>query len=134
MTVRLVKLAVIYLALGMTLGILMGITGHHEYRSVHAHLNLLGWATLGLAAIVFHIFPQLAATRLATIWFWAYNVSLPIALGGLALVVAGHDWAMAPMKGGHTALWGAGLLFGVNVLWNLRDEPATTIQARAARA
>ncbi len=120
MTVRLIKLAVIYLVAGMTLGIVMGITGQFQLRGVHAHINLLGWATLGLAAIVFHIFPELARTRLATIWFWTYNISLPIALAALALMLSGYAWAMPGVKIGHLVVWASGVLFAANVLWSLR--------------
>src|SRR5262249_55903194 len=89
MTARLIKLAAIYLVLGMTLGIGMGLAEDHPLRGVHAHMNLLGWATLGLAALVFHIFPQLAQTRLAAIWFWVYNLALPVALVALGFVLYG---------------------------------------------
>jgi hypothetical protein len=123
MTVRLIKLAVIYLVVGMTLGIVMGISGDFHLRGVHAHINLLGWATLGLAALVFHVFPELARTRLATIWFWSYNISLPIALGSL---LSGYAWATPGVKLGHTVVWASGVLFAANVLWTLRTkrEPA----------
>jgi hypothetical protein len=126
MTVRLIKLAVIYLVVGMSLGIVMGISGDFHLRGVHAHINLLGWASLGLAALVFHVFPELARTRLASIWFWTYNISLPIALGSLALMLSGYTWAMPGVKVGHTAVWAAGVLFAANVLWTLRTrrEPA----------
>jgi cbb3-type cytochrome oxidase subunit 1 len=126
MTVRLIKLAVIYLVVGMTLGIFMGISGDFHLRGVHAHVNLLGWASIGLAALVFHVFPQLAGTRLATIWFWTYNVSLPIALGSLALMLSGYAWAAPGVKVGHIVVWASGVLFAVNVLWTLRTrrEPA----------
>src|SRR5262245_14050657 len=76
MTIRLIKLAVIYLVIGMTLGISMGITHDFLFRAVHAHVNLLGWASLALAGLVFHVFPDLARTRLATVWFWLYNLSM----------------------------------------------------------
>jgi hypothetical protein len=122
MTVRLIKLAVIYLVVGMTLGILMGISGDFHLRGVHAHINLLGWASLGLAALVFHVFPELARTRLATIWFWTYNISLPIALGSLALMLSGYAWATPGVKFGHLVVWAAGVLFAANVLWTLRTR------------
>ena len=44
------KLAVLYLIVGIGLGIAMGATENFTLRPVHAHLNLLGWTTLALAA------------------------------------------------------------------------------------
>jgi hypothetical protein len=135
MTVRLIKLAVIYLVLGMTLGIVMGISHNFQFRSVHAHVNLLGWASLALAAMIFHLFPATAQTRLATVWFWAYNVSLPAGLVTLALVMAGYSWAMPGLIVSQLGIWASGVLFAANVLWALRGSstaPATIIRSPAA--
>jgi hypothetical protein len=129
MPVRLLKLAVIYLVCGMSLGLYMGTVQDFLLRSVHAHINLMGWASLGLAALVFHIFPSLAQTRLSRIWFWGYNLALPVGLVGLALELSGHRWA-GPLLGiGMTMVWAMGVLFAVNVLWGLRRAPADAQRA-----
>ena len=49
MAIRFLKFAVVYLMLGMGMGMAMGITHHFEYAPVHAHINLLGWASLALS-------------------------------------------------------------------------------------
>lgn len=41
-----IKAAVVYLVMGVGLGIYMGASGDHVMVPVHAHLNLLGWASL----------------------------------------------------------------------------------------
>src|SRR5262245_37432454 len=105
MTVRLVKLAVIYLVIGMSLGIGMGSAEDHTLRGCHAHTTLLGCATLALCALVFHIFPQLARTRLATAWFWLYNLSLPVAMLSLGFMLYGDMRAAALVKVSHMVLW-----------------------------
>lgn len=127
MAVRLIKLAVVYLVIGMTLGVGMGMTHNFLFRSVHAHVNLLGWASLALAALVFHVFPETARTRLATAWFWTYNLSVPIGLGGLAFVMAGHMWAEPALIVGQLGIWAAGLMFAINVLWTLRSKAVETV-------
>jgi len=135
MTVRLIKLAVVYLVIGMTLGIGMGMTHNFLYRSVHAHVNLLGWASLALAALVFHVFPETARTRLATAWFWLYNLSLPIGMGAIALVLTGHTWAEPALIVSQIGIWVAGLIFAINVFWALRAKrraPATMARSPAA--
>ena len=135
MTVRLIKLAVVYLVIGMTLGVGMGMSHNFLFRSVHAHVNLLGWVSLALAALVFHVFPETARTRLATVWFWTYNVCFPVGLGGLALVMAGHTWAEPALIVGQLGIWASGVMFAINVLWTLRakkPEPATMTPSPAA--
>lgn len=122
MSVRLIKLAVIYLVAGMSLGIGMGIAEDHTLRGVHAHINLLGWATLALSAIIFHLFPDLARTRLAAIWFWVYNLALPVAMISLAFMLYGDMRAAPAVKISHILLWLGGILFAANVLINLRER------------
>jgi len=133
MTIRLIKLAVLYLAAGMSLGIFMGISNDFLLRPVHAHVNLLGFAVLAVAAFVFHAFPDLARTRLATAWFWLYNVAMPVGLAALALTLNGHMWAEPALIVGQLLIWASGCLFAVIVLWNLRGEraPAAVAAAKA---
>jgi hypothetical protein len=135
MTVRLIKLAVVYLVIGMTLGIGMGMTHNFLFRSVHAHVNLLGWASLALAALVFHVFPETARTRLATVWFWLYNLSLPIGMAAIALVLNGHKWAEPALIVSQIGIWAAGVMFAINVFWALRSkttEPTAMARSHAA--
>lgn len=129
MTVRLIKLAVVYLVIGMTLGIGMGMTHNFLFRSVHAHVNLLGWASLALAALVFHVFPETARTRLAAVWFWTYNISLPLGIGAVALVMAGHKWAEPALIAGQLGIWVAGLMFAINVFLALRSKRSESVAA-----
>jgi hypothetical protein len=134
MPVRVIKLAVIYLVVGMSLGIGMGIAEDHTLRGVHAHVNLLGWASLGLAALVFHIFPDLARTRLAAVWFWVYNLSLPVAMVSLGFMFYGQMWAAPIVKVSHICLWFGGVLFAANVLINLREQSgARAVAMQTAR-
>lgn len=134
MTIRLIKLAVLYLVLGMTMGIAMGMSHDFLLRPVHAHVNLLGFAVLAIAAFVFHAFPDLARTRLATAWFWLYNISMPVGLGALALVLNGKMWAEPALIVGELLLWTSGCVFAVLVLWNLRAERVPTTAVAAAKA
>jgi hypothetical protein len=131
MTIRLIKLAVLYLVLGMTMGIGMGMSQNFLLRPVHAHINLLGFAVLSIAAFVFHAFPDLARTRLATAWFWLYNIAMPIGMGALALILLGKTWAEPALIVGELLTWASGCLFAIMVLWNLRAERVPTMMAAA---
>ena len=131
MTIRLIKLAVLYLVLGMTMGIGMGMSQNFLLRPVHAHINLLGFATLAIAAFVFHAFPDIARTRLATAWFWLYNIAMPIGMGALALILYGKTWAEPVLIVGELLTWASGCLFAIMVLWNLRAERVPAMMAAA---
>jgi cbb3-type cytochrome oxidase subunit 1 len=109
----------------------MGISNDFLLRPVHAHINLLGFAVLAIAAFVFYAFPDLARTRLATAWFWLYNIAMPVGLGALALTLNGHMWAEPALIVGQLLIWASGCLFAIMVLWNLRAERAPGAVAAA---
>ena len=70
MGLRFLKIAVVYLLIGALLGLGMGIAQNFALIPVHAHLLLLGWASLALAGVVYHLYPAASTTRLARIHFW----------------------------------------------------------------
>jgi Protein of unknown function (DUF2871) len=118
--IRCFKLAALYLILGMSLGVYMGATHQFILSPVHAHINLLGWVCLLLAGLLFTRFPHLAATRLAQVFFWVFNISLPISMLLLALVQTGN-LALAPVLGmSSVAVWVGGVSLALNVLLNLK--------------
>jgi hypothetical protein len=117
----------------MTMGIAMGMSHDFLLRPVHAHVNLLGFAVLAVAAFVFYAFPDLARTWLATAWFWLYNIAMPVGLSALALTLNGQMWAEPALIVGQLLIWASGCLFAVMVLWNLRatQAPAAIAAAKA---
>jgi hypothetical protein len=86
-----IKLAVLYLLIGVAMGIAMGASRDFTLRPVHAHVNLLGWTTLTLSGIIYTIFPQAGTTLLARIHFWLLNLALPVMMGSLAYVLTTGD-------------------------------------------
>lgn len=82
---------VAFAILGMIFGIWMGINGPEvfNYAPVHAHINLVGWATLFLCGLWYRGAPQAANTTLAEVHFWC-------ALIGAILLVIGILGAVMP--------------------------------------
>lgn len=62
-------LGAIMLTAGVTLGVVMGIRHDFSLAPVHAHINLVGWASLSLFGIVYKLYPEMARSRLAAIHF-----------------------------------------------------------------
>lgn len=98
MGVKLIKIGILYLLIGMSMGVYMGATKDFSMRPVHAHVNLLGWTLLGLSGLVFHVFPQLEQSVLAKVYFWLYNFSVPLTLVCLFLFLNGNT-AIDPILG-----------------------------------
>lgn len=123
-TVAWFRLAAAYLLASVGLGMTMGASGDFALRSVHSHLSLLGWSTLALAGLIYRVFPEAAASRLARVHFWLYNLALPLMIGSLAALLLGYPGA-APVLAGSQIVLVAGLLaFAVNVLFNVRLRSA----------
>ncbi|HEX8603390.1 MAG TPA: hypothetical protein VF774_12155 [Pseudoduganella sp.] len=91
-----IKLAVVYLVIGVAMGIAMGATRDFTLRPVHAHVNLLGWTTLALSGIIYTVFPQAGTTKLARAHFWLLNGALPIMMGSLAYILLTSDMQILP--------------------------------------
>ena len=124
MGLRFLKIAVVYLALGATLGLAMGITQQFALAPVHAHLLLLGWASLALAGTIYHLYPAAATTRLALVHFWLHNLGLPTFMAGLALVLSGHHWALPITVTGAVSVLVGLFVFATNVLRNAKPAAA----------
>src|SRR6476469_1321935 len=135
MSARMIKLAALYLVLGVTMGIVMGIAHEFVLAPVHAHINLLGFATLAIVGLVYHAYPAAAQTRLATAHFWIHNTPLPVFLVGLGFALTGHD-GFVPV----TVVGAMGAAFGIVVLainlWRnvgpLRRGPSLSVPSARA--
>ena len=142
MGIRFLKIAVVYLAIGVAMGLAMGIMQNFALHPVHAHVNLLGWATMALAGVIYVLFPEAAKTRLAKIHFWIHNLALPAMMAALALLLTGHERALYLLEPASTAMVVGVLLFVVNVVINVRaadaqravDEPRSATRPLPAGA
>jgi cbb3-type cytochrome oxidase subunit 1 len=126
MGIRLIKISVVYFAIGVCLGLYMSISHSFTLTPVHVHINLLGWTALTLAGILYHLFPQTASTKLAKTHFWLHNIGLPLMMGGLAFVVNGKTALIPVTAAGGTIVTISILIFAINMLTNLK---ATQVEA-----
>ena len=113
---RFLRLAVVYVLLGVTLGIVMAASHDFTFRPVHAHLNLLGWASMALFGLWYRSAPAAAETRLAQVHFWLHNIALPIQMVTLSMYVSGNN-AVEPVLALASVVMGIGFVcFAIN-LW-----------------
>jgi hypothetical protein len=105
--------AIACLIVAVCLGIYMGITKDFQLAPVHGHLNLIGWASLALFAVIYRLYPDLAASRLARLHFW---LAAPSALAfpvGIYFAVMHHASGLAIVA---SLLWLTGaIVFFVSV-------------------
>lgn len=111
---RFVTMAIIYAVIGMSLGITMGVIQDFTDLHVHAHLNVVGWATMALFGLIYRAWPALAERKLAVAHFWAAMLGVPILLIGMFIAKRTGDEAVV-MVGAPIVLLSM-ILFLVNFL------------------
>ena len=80
-TVWFIRSAMIYFLVAVSLGLWMGMSPRGYYIPVHVHLNLLGWVSMFIYGVAYHILPrfsgrQLFSDRLSEIHFWTAHIGL----------------------------------------------------------
>lgn len=115
-----IKLAVLYLLAGVVFGLAMGATHHLEFAPVHAHINLLGWATMALAGVIYYLFPRAGGSRLGLWHFWLHNLALPVAMVSLFFMFAGHPQLEKLVIASSMVIVLGVLLFAINLFVNMR--------------
>lgn len=115
------KLSVVYLIVGIGIGIAMGVSQNFTLRPVHAHVNLLGWTTMALAGLIYSVFPKAGTSRLARVHFWLMNLALPVMMTALGFVLFGQT-AVVPVLGVAEVVGALGIAaFAANLFVNLKD-------------
>jgi cbb3-type cytochrome oxidase subunit 1 len=121
MGVKLIKIAAVYFVLGILLGMYMSISHSYDYASVHTHVNLLGWASLALAGVIYVLFPAAGESTAGKVHFWLHNIGLPVMMIGLALLVSGME-SVEPVVAVGGVLVTLGILaFLYNVLTHVKS-------------
>lgn len=119
--VRFLKASLCWLVLGVTLGVAMALVPEWvRYRPAHVHMLLLGFVTMMISGVAYHVFPRFASTplysaALAATHLWLANIGLLLLVCGF--VGRAHNQIHAPWLlglGGVLSALGAYLL-----AWNL---------------
>ncbi|WP_045836701.1 hypothetical protein [Hyphomicrobium sp. 99] len=115
--------ALIYAVLGMSLGVIMGMTHDHTQMPTHAHILVIGWVSFALFGFFYHLFPAAALTRIATAQFWLAEVSLLTMVAGLLLIFSGRPELGEPFAGvGSIGVLLSTILFAINAWPTVRSS------------
>jgi hypothetical protein len=121
--------AVLLLVAGMLWGLVMAISENHAAMPAHAHLNLLGWVSLFLFGIFYHLHPATDRSRVAMIQVWIWIAGTVIMSVGVGLVHTGHPIGDPIAAVGSIIVFADALLFGWLVF---RRRAADTTAPRSA--
>ena len=114
-------LATVLLIIGVVMGIYMGATGEFQYSPVHAHINLVGWASLALFGLVYRAYPELGARKLARVHLLLAGSSAVLLPIGIALAVLQQAEVLAIVS---AMLWLGGTIVFLVQLLSLRGSRA----------
>jgi len=116
--------AVVYALGGMVLGVYMGASNDHTMAPVHAHINLLGWASLALMGAFYGLAGARTPAKLAWANFGLSNLGNLLALPMVAVVQSGKPPIVPVLVGGEVAIVLGMLLFGIAIIQVARSSPA----------
>jgi cbb3-type cytochrome oxidase subunit 1 len=131
-----VKASLAWLALGVTLGVAMAAHPTWTvYRPAHMHMTLLGFVTMMIYGVAYHVIPRftgvpLHSARAAGWHWWMSNVGLALMVVGF-FVRAGGAEAGTPILAAGGTLSALGAYTFAYVLWRTIDGPAKMRQATA---
>jgi drug/metabolite transporter superfamily protein YnfA len=124
--------AVLMVVAGMIWGITMAISEDHSAMPAHAHLNLLGWVSLFLFGIFYHLHPTIDRSRTAIAQVGIWIVGTIILTTGVGLIHTGHPVGEPIAAAGSFIVLAAMLLFGWLVV--RRERSAQALRASAVPA
>jgi hypothetical protein len=84
------RLAVIFVIIGMAMGIGMAMADDHGIMPAHAHLNLLGWVSLFLFGLYYERRPVLDHTRFARVQVAVWSVGTIVLTVAVAAIHLGY--------------------------------------------
>lgn len=87
--------AVLCVTAGMIWGLQMAASEDHSMVGAHAHLNLVGWATMAFFAIYYRLTPQAAQGWLPRIHAATAILGVVIMVPGIAVAITGGSPGLA---------------------------------------
>lgn len=117
--------AVVYALGGMVLGMYMGGSGDHAMAPVHAHINLLGWASLALMGAFYGLAGDKAPAKLAWTNFILSNLGNILSLPMVAMIQSGKPPIVPALVGGEVLIVLGMATFGLALITVARAAPAT---------
>ena len=108
--------AILFLIVGIAIGIHMSMSQNHAVMGAHAHINLLGWVTSAVFGGYYALNPAKAAGRLPMIQFVVYTLGV-VAMGGALYLLLGGNTAMTPVVAVSSLVTFAGVLLFAWIVW-----------------
>jgi NADH:ubiquinone oxidoreductase subunit 3 (subunit A) len=123
--------AILFLIVGISIGIHMSISQNHNVIGAHAHINLLGWVTSALFGGYYALNPAKAAGRLPMIQYAVFTLGVIVMGVSLYLLLAGNT-AVEPIVAASSLITFAGVLLFAWIVW-MPSAAGSRMAPRAAQ-
>ncbi|MDW5317947.1 hypothetical protein [Rhizobium sp. PL01] len=123
------RTAIIFLIIGIAMGLNMAISQDHSAIGAHAHCNLLGWVTMAIFGGYHALNPTKAERRIAIIQYVVYTAGVALMVPALYLMLTGNP-EMEPVVGIASLITFAGVLLFAVIIFSgeTAARPATATQ------
>ncbi|HEV7436411.1 MAG TPA: hypothetical protein VGO22_16305 [Pseudorhizobium sp.] len=125
------NIAIVFLIVGLGMGLQMGIPGNDDVIGAHAHANLLGRVAMALFGNYYAFCPAKAVGRLASLQYWIYTAGVIVMVPSLYMLLRGHT-AFEPLVGTSSLVVFLGALLFAAILFNRARAPAAKVLPDAA--
>ena len=119
--------AIVFLVIGIMIGIHMSISQVHNVIGAHAHINLLGWVTSALFGGYYALNPAKAAGRLPMIQYFTFTIGVAIMAASLYLLLQGNT-ALEPVVAVSSLITFLGVLLFAWIVWVPATKSVGTMQ------
>lgn len=110
------RAGILFLVVGIGLGLAMSITQNHDVIGAHAHINLLGWVTSAIFGGYYALNPAKAEGLVPRLHFWIYTAGVALMSISLYLLLKGNA-GVEPLVAIGSLLTAAGVLIGAFVFF-----------------
>jgi drug/metabolite transporter (DMT)-like permease len=124
------RTAIIFLIVGISMGLTMAISQDHSAIGAHAHANLLGWVTMAIFGGYHALNPAKAERRIAMIQYFVYTAGVAVLVPALYLMLTGNP-SMEPVVAVASLIAFAGVLLFAVIIFSSGTavtRPATAEQ------
>lgn len=118
------KTAIIFMIVGIGMGLNMAISQDHSVIGAHAHCNLLGWVTMAIFGGYHALNPRKAEKRLAMIQYYVYTAGVTLMVPSLYLMLLGN-MAMEPVVAVASIITLIGVLLFAFIIFSGEEVPVT---------
>ncbi len=124
------RTAIIFLIVGISMGLTMAISQDHSAIGAHAHANLLGWVTMAIFGGYHALNPAKAERRIAMIQYFVYTTGVAVLVPALYLMLTGNP-SLEPVVAVASLIAFAGVLLFAVIIFS--SGTAVTRPATAAQ-